>query len=144
MQTEEEAYDPNDFNVEFGQENQEAKREFWEYAEKHGRASRMDWKQGYKQKVMDDFDDFFDFNDQDFDPDRDDTKGADYKAELETSFVDSINGCDTSITLNKRVVCNRCKGRRADMSQKPRRCFECGGRGSKVGNYGIRKKCLKC
>lgn len=27
---------------------------------------------------------------------------------------------------------------------KPRPCFECGGRGSVIGNYGIRKKCPKC
>ena len=30
------------------------------------------------------------------------------------------------------------------MTQDPRRCFECGGRGSIIGNYGIRKKCPKC
>ena len=136
-------YDPNHFSN-MGKENQEARREFWEEAEKQGRGSRMDQKQEYKQNVFDDFDEFFNFNDQDYDPSRDDTKGADYKAELETSFIDAINGCQTQMTLNKRVVCKKCNGRRADMSQKPRRCYECGGRGSKVGNYGIRKKCLKC
>lgn len=30
------------------------------------------------------------------------------------------------------------------MSKKPRVCFECGGKGSVIGNYGIRKKCTKC
>ena len=61
-------------------------------------------------------------------------------------FLDSVNGCQTKIHLNKRVVCADCKGRRADLSSehKPRPCFECGGRGSVIGNYGIRKKCPKC
>lgn len=58
--------------------------------------------------------------------------------------MDAVNGCETEITINKRVVCAKCSGRRADMSKKPRRCFECGGRGSYIAQYGIRKKCPKC
>ena len=91
------------------------------------------------------FDDFFQFSDShEHDASRDDTRGADYKADLKISFIDAINGCDTEISLNKRIICFTCKGRRADMSKKPRVCFECGGRGSVIGNYGIRKKCPKC
>ena len=30
------------------------------------------------------------------------------------------------------------------MSKSPRKCFECGGRGSFIGNYGIKKRCIKC
>lgn len=26
----------------------------------------------------------------------------------------------------------------------PRKCFECGGRGSTIGNYNIKKRCIKC
>mmetsp|Transcript_39666 Transcript_39666/g.28657 ORF Transcript_39666/g.28657 Transcript_39666/m.28657 type:complete len:84 (+) Transcript_39666:728-979(+) len=46
--------------------------------------------------------------------------------------------------MNKRVVCHSCKGTRAAKGSKPRKCYECGGRGSTIGNYGIRKVCLKC
>ena len=30
------------------------------------------------------------------------------------------------------------------MTKEPRRCYECGGRGSVIGNYGIKKRCPKC
>jgi molecular chaperone DnaJ len=59
-------------------------------------------------------------------------------------FLDGIHGCDKEIELNKRLPCKVCNGRRADMTNKPRICFECGGRGTVIGNYGIRKKCIKC
>jgi DnaJ-class molecular chaperone len=36
---------------------------------------------------------------------------------MEINFIDAINGCDSEILLNKRVICNKCGGRRADMSQ---------------------------
>ena len=95
--------------------------------------------------MFDEFDDFFNFSDQQgYDASRDDTKGTDYKADLKIGFLEAINGCDKEITLNKRIPCKVCKGRRADNENKPRICFECGGRGSVIGNYGIRKKCSKC
>ena len=98
----------------------------------------------YRRQFFDEFDEFFNFTDQGYDATRDDTKGADVKLNIDINFIDAINGCDTEIVMNKRVVCGKCGGRRADMSKQPRRCFECGGRGSVIGNYGIRKKCLKC
>ena len=49
-----------------------------------------------------------------------------------------------TVELNKRVVCHSCKGTRAAKDSKPKKCFECGGRGSYISNYGIRKRCLKC
>lgn len=144
----------------FGSENERRRREFWEQAERegtgyrfgsHGGSGKEDRdaykraKREYEEKVFAEFDDFFQFTDSNqYDASRDDTRGADYKAELNVSFIDAINGCDTEISLNKRMVCFTCKGRRADMSKKPRVCFECGGKGSVIGNYGIRKKCPKC
>lgn len=104
----------------------------------------MDHKKKFEEQVFDDFDDFFNFTDSGYDPTRDDTKGQDYKADLEVDFIDAVNGCETEITINKRVVCSKCNGRRADMSSKPKRCFECGGRGSTISMHGIRKMCLKC
>ena len=88
-------------------------------------------------------DEFFNFAD-DKEVVRDDTVGADIKQTIEIAFLDSINGCQHSVDLDKRIVCTDCKGRRADMTESPRKCFECGGRGSMVGNYGIRKQCKKC
>lgn len=41
-------------------------------------------------------------------------------------------------------MCHSCKGSRAKAESKPRKCFECGGRGSLIGNYGIKKRCTKC
>ena len=46
--------------------------------------------------------------------------------------------------MNKRVICHTCKGTRAAPGSKPRKCFECGGRGSVIGNYNIKKRCPKC
>ena len=44
---------------------------------------------------------------------RDDTKGADYKAEIEIDFDQAIKGTKVEIEMNKRVVCPSCKGTRA-------------------------------
>ena len=72
---------------------------------------------------------------------RDDTRGADYKSEVEIDFEQAIRGTKVEIEMNKRVICHTCKGSRALVGSKPRKCFECGGRGSLIGNYGIKKRC---
>lgn len=46
--------------------------------------------------------------------------------------------------MNKRVVCPECKGSKARTGSKPRKCYDCGGRGSVMGNYGVKKRCRKC
>ena len=58
--------------------------------------------------------------------------------------MDAIKGTKVEIELNKRVTCPTCKGTRSKPGSKPRKCFECGGRGSVIGNYGIKKRCTKC
>ena len=75
---------------------------------------------------------------------RDDTRGADYKTEVDISFVDAIKGATITLEMNKRVECHTCRGSRAKPGSKPRKCYECGGRGSIIGNYGIKKRCPKC
>jgi DnaJ-class molecular chaperone len=42
------------------------------------------------------------------------------------------------------MICIECKGTKASKGSLPRKCFECGGRGSVIGNYGVKKKCKKC
>ena len=122
--------------------------QFWSEAssrkESGGRAEGN--KEKFRQQVFDEFDEFFDFKRQAAEEGitRDDTRGADLKTEIEVSFVDSIVGAKVQIQLNKRIVCSTCKGRRAAPGSKPRKCFECGGRGSVIGNYGIKKRCTKC
>jgi len=56
----------------------------------------------------------------------------------------AVKGCEVEVEMDKRVVCGECKGTKAEKASKPRKCFECGGRGSVEGNYGVRKKCPKC
>jgi DnaJ-class molecular chaperone len=64
--------------------------------------------------------------------------------DVEIDFVSAINGVNVEIELNKRVLCHTCRGTRAAKDSKPRKCFDCGGRGSIIGNYGIKKRCTKC
>lgn len=96
--------------------------------------------------MFDEFDEFFDFKRQAAESGitRDDTRGADYKAEIEVDFVQAILGTKVEVPLNKRVICHSCRGMRAQADSKPRKCFECGGRGSVIGNYNIKKRCPKC
>ena len=75
---------------------------------------------------------------------RDDTRGADYKSEIEIDFEQAITGTKVDVEMNKRVLCHSCRGQRAQAGSKPRKCFECGGRGSLIGNYGVKKRCQKC
>ena len=102
-----------------GDDNNDARREFWESTEgrqRRGRTTYNESKAEYEKRVFDEFDDFFNFTDNaNYDASRDDTKGADYKADLQIDFVEAINGCDKEIQLNKRIICHSCKGRRADV-----------------------------
>ena len=52
----------------------------------------------YEEKVFDEFDDFFNFNDHDnYDPARDDTLGADLKKTVEIDFLEALHGCVKNI-----------------------------------------------
>jgi molecular chaperone DnaJ len=75
---------------------------------------------------------------------RDDTRGANIREDVQIEFIDSLKGTEIELDMNKRVICHTCRGTRAAPDSKPRKCFECGGRGSIIGNYGIKKRCPKC
>lgn len=60
------------------------------------------------------------------------------------NFKQAVLGATVEVELNKRVRCHSCRGTRAASESKPRKCFECGGRGSVIGNFGIKKRCHKC
>ncbi|CDW82025.1 chaperone protein [Stylonychia lemnae] len=116
--------------------NEKAGEQFRKDSEDHANAKQHATKEDFAKKVWDEFDDFFQFNDTNSHS-RDDTKGADYKADIEIEFMDAVKG---QAEMNKRVICYSCKGMKAKLGSQPRKCFECGGRGSIIGNYGIRKK----
>lgn len=113
--------------------------QFWRDAAEKG-------KEQFKKQTFDEFDDFFDFKQtlDDRNVTRDDTRGTDIKSDVTIEFLQAVKGDVVGVELNKRVICHSCKGTRAQKDSKPKKCFECGGRGSFIGNYGIRKRCLKC
>lgn len=141
----------SDFSRSYAPPDEEQQRQFWEEVKRSGardtREQQEAAKARYQKAVFDEFDEFFNFTSEDEQKaTRDDTVGADIKFEIEIDFLEGIMGCEKEITVDKRVVCGTCRGLRADVTEGhvPRRCFECGGRGSFIGNYGIRKKCIKC
>ncbi len=67
-----------------------AGQQFWEEVDRQGNKS----KEQHKKQVFDEFDDFFQFKNDDHHagPTRDDTKGADYKAEVTIEFLEAVKG----------------------------------------------------
>jgi molecular chaperone DnaJ len=62
--------------------------------------------------VFDEFDEFFDFKRQAAETgvNRDDTRGADYKSDVDISFVQAVLGTRVKVELNKRIICHSCRG----------------------------------
>ena len=125
---------------------QRASEQFWKEASGRSSGGAGANKEQFKKQVFDEFDEFFDFKRQAAESNiaRDDTRGADYKLDVDIDFVQAVVGTKIEIQLNKRIVCGSCRGTRARANSKPRKCFECGGRGSLIGNYNIKKRCPKC
>jgi DnaJ-class molecular chaperone len=126
------------------QQGNKGSQQFWQDVDREEAKTKED----YAKKVWDEFDDFFEFSKQGGNSNpghmKDETKGTDYKADVTIDFMDAFKGVKTSVEMNKRTICHSCKGTRAKQGSQPRKCFECGGRGTVVGNYGIRKRCKKC
>ena len=76
-------------------------QKFWEDVENRGAGGSKGGpkhKDDFAKKVWDEFDDFFDFNENQKstgDTSRDETKGSDYKADIEIEFIDSFKGIKT-------------------------------------------------
>jgi DnaJ-class molecular chaperone len=93
-------------------------KDFWNDVESGGKKQEAKTKRKFKNRVFDDVDEYMEFDsEQNHDPSKDDTKGSDYKVDLEVDFFDAINGLDTKVELDKRITCHSCKGRRADLSK---------------------------
>jgi DnaJ-class molecular chaperone len=74
------------------QRDPNASKQFWEDVEREG------GKEDHAKRVWDEFDDFFDFNDNKQGGSRkDETKGSDYKADIEIEFADAFKGVKTVI-----------------------------------------------
>jgi DnaJ-class molecular chaperone len=77
-----------------------AGQKFWEDTEARGAGGSKGGpkhREDFARKVWDEFDDFFDFNDNDkrTESARDETKGGDYKADLEITLDDAFKGVKT-------------------------------------------------
>ncbi|CAI2370091.1 unnamed protein product [Moneuplotes crassus] len=112
---------------------------FWDT----GFETEQDFQQ--RKEEGDVFDEFFFTGKQSATPkDSDLTRGKDIELELPLEFMDAVNGCNHTFKIVKDVVCEVCKGTRADPDSSPSICAECGGRGYSLTNFGLKKACLKC
>lgn len=57
-------------------------------------------------------------------------KGSDIYVNLEISFMDSVNGSQQTISIEKIGTCATCSGSKCKPGTAPGRCTNCGGRGS--------------
>ena len=73
--------------------------------------------------------------------------GADIEAAMDIDFLDAVRGFQTSITLQRPVNCDSCKGMGTRPGAKAAPCPECGGSGSKSviqGPLQFRQTCPRC
>lgn len=73
--------------------------EFWSKASGKPKNGESESKEQFKQQVFDEFDEFFDFKRQEAESSvsRDDTKGADYKIEVEVDFMQAVLGAKVKV-----------------------------------------------
>jgi molecular chaperone DnaJ len=74
-------------------------------------------------------------------------RGQDIQSSMEIDFLDAVRGFQTSITLERPVVCDTCNGSGAKAGSAPRRCPECQGTGTKSvaqGPLQYRQTCARC
>jgi molecular chaperone DnaJ len=74
-------------------------------------------------------------------------KGRDIESSMEIDFLDAVRGFQTSITLERPVSCDVCRGTGAKPGTSPRTCPECRGSGAKSAARGpmqFRQACPRC
>lgn len=74
-------------------------------------------------------------------------RGADLEVDLNLSFVDAIEGIETTIQVVSDAVCDTCKGSGAAPGTQPVICGHCGGKGSfddNQGVFGFSRPCQHC
>ena len=74
-------------------------------------------------------------------------RNDDLNIEMSLKFLESVLGCEKTITINTNGVCNSCKGTRCAKGTVPAVCRTCGGSGqfhTKQGFLMISTACPKC
>ena len=74
-------------------------------------------------------------------------QGRDIESSMEIDFLDAVRGFHTSITLERPVSCDVCRGTGTKPGTKPRTCPECRGSGAKSvarGPMQFRQTCPRC
>jgi molecular chaperone DnaJ len=74
-------------------------------------------------------------------------KGEDINLSMELSFEESVLGVQRSIVIERKTVCETCKGTRSKPGTGPTKCLNCGGRGFVLiqrGPMSIQMGCQKC
>src|SRR5688500_7142797 len=74
-------------------------------------------------------------------------RGQDIESSMEIDFLDAVRGFQTSITLQRPVMCDTCNGSGTKPGSTPTQCPECGGSGSisvAQGPLQFRQTCPRC
>lgn len=78
-------------------------------------------------------------------------KGRDISIDIEVTFKESVFGVEKHVLLNKNIVCERCKGNRAEPGSDMVSCATCGGKGtiremkrSIFGQIAATRTCTDC
>ena len=74
-------------------------------------------------------------------------RGQDIEASMDIDFLDAVRGYQTSITLQRPVSCDTCRGTGSKPGTKPTACPDCHGTGSKSVSQGpmqFRRTCPRC
>ncbi|HMS15966.1 MAG TPA: DnaJ C-terminal domain-containing protein, partial [Planctomycetota bacterium] len=73
--------------------------------------------------------------------------GASLQAQFSVTLEEVREGATRKLTLNRRELCGRCNGQRAEPGSKPEMCGTCGGAGAVVqsqGFFSMRRTCPTC
>jgi molecular chaperone DnaJ len=74
-------------------------------------------------------------------------KGKDVVVNVEITFMESIQGCQKTVTFDRVTVCNTCNGSKCRPGTSPSQCTQCGGSGKvfyKQGFMSIAMECASC
>lgn len=71
-------------------------------------------------------------------------KGEDLEHHLNISFMESIRGFATRLTVNRQDACTACGGTGLDRSARPRICPICNGSGQEIRQHGIMRFSAPC
>jgi len=70
--------------------------------------------------------------------------GADLRSVVTLTLEEVLNGVDKEITVDRRVLCQRCEGEGVEPGTKPQTCSNCGGRGQVSQHRGMLRVFTSC